>query len=274
MEPTEAEANSSSPDTGGSDLGKGGNGSNYASPASQATAVTPASYQNEDDTTHYATVATSASHETEDDTTHNAAAVTSASHISEDDAKRNAATVTSASHETEGNTKHNVSEAVRQQPAPTTSKPDPPPQRERPETTVEMLERLSAAGAMALNNQDHDFSASPETRELRSRMMPSWRGQIDTYAHAKEVTFAEQSAMWAQRRAEYPDVFFEIVSISTVIDERKGEALVFIDMEVSGLATFKLQAMSELTWRKVKGKWMLAHTVALRGTRGNSGGFG
>jgi hypothetical protein len=137
-----------------------------------------------------------------------------------------------------------------------------------------MLERLSTAGAMALNDQDHDFTASPATRELRSRMMASWRGQIDTYAHAKEVTFAEQSAMWAQRRAQYPDVFFEIASISTVIDERKGEALVFIDMEVSGLATFKLQAMSELTWRKVKGKWMLAHTVALRGTRGNSGGFG
>jgi hypothetical protein len=149
-----------------------------------------------------------------------------------------------------------------------------PPTRKTPETTVEMLERLSITGANALNDRDHDFTGSAATRELRSRMAASWRGQIDTYAHAREVTFAEQSAMWAQRRAQYPDVHFEVVAISTEVDERRGEALVFMDMEVSGLATFNLQAMSELTWKKVRGQWMLAHTLSLRGTRGNSGGFG
>lgn len=145
---------------------------------------------------------------------------------------------------------------------------------DQPESTVAMLERLSAIGVQALNDGDHDFSRSEATRELRAHIAPDWRGQIDTYAHAREVTLDEQTAMWDQRRAENPNVHFHIMGMTTDIDEAKGEALIFLDMEVTGLAEVTLQAMNELTWRRIKGEWFLWHTLGLRGTRGNTGGFG
>ncbi|KAK4549112.1 hypothetical protein LTR36_007568 [Oleoguttula mirabilis] len=134
------------------------------------------------------------------------------------------------------------------------------------------LERLSTAFVGVLNAHDFAF-ASHEAQELVAHLTPDWRAQMDTSAHQTEpVGFAEQVKRWKARAQEHPDVRFDVVGVSSDVDEHKGRARVYIEMDVSGiLASGTLQAMNEVKWRRVGGAWRCYYVTGFRGSRGNGG---
>ena len=86
------------------------------------------------------------------------------------------------------------------------------------------------------------------------------------------MTWTQQIDSWQGRAEEHPDVRFEVVQINSDVQEEKGIARVYMDMEVLGLGDVRLHAMNVLTW--VRGPdqvWRLSHVAGMRGSPGNAG---
>lgn len=149
-------------------------------------------------------------------------------------------------------------------------------------STAAILERLSSAIPTAINERDLDFT-TPDAQELLSHISPRFQATMDTQPGPKPLTWIEQMAAWKERAAEYPDVKFEVVNVASHVDEKKGKARVYVDMEVFGLGEgVKLNAMNELKWRRERddgvvdreGRWMLWSVLGMRGSPMDNGGFG
>ena len=148
--------------------------------------------------------------------------------------------------------------------------PDTPSQPKEPSIAAE-LERLSAVIPRVINTRDFDFK-SPEAEELLSHVSSDFVAQIDTRPQQdKALSWHEQVSAWRERAEEHPQVHFALTQISSVVDENRGFAQVYMDMEVSGIGDVKLNAMNELRWRQVHGKWVWYHVIGMRGTPGNTG---
>lgn len=133
------------------------------------------------------------------------------------------------------------------------------------------LERLSIVIPSVINSRDFDFK-SPAAQELLTHVSSDFLSQIDTLPQqGRTVSWAEQVAAWRSRAQEYPDVSFAVRSVSSTVDDTKGSAQVYVEMEVSGIGDVKLHAMNELRWKRIDGKWMWCYVVGMRGTPGNSG---
>lgn len=140
------------------------------------------------------------------------------------------------------------------------------------EPTAARLERISRAGITILNNHDFELK-SKEAQELLAHLSLKYRARLDAAGGPlRPLTFEEQVAQWSQRAQEHPDVHFEILDVSSTVDEEKGEASVYMTMEVTGLGSVSLHAMNELSWKREHGEWKCYHVVGLRGSFGNMGG--
>ncbi|KAK3068898.1 hypothetical protein LTR53_013176 [Teratosphaeriaceae sp. CCFEE 6253] len=129
--------------------------------------------------------------------------------------------------------------------------PTPPDHTPSTASTTTELERLSGAFVHVLNERDFDF-ASTAAQELRSHLSSNFRAHLDTFAQdSRPVTLDEQVAKWRQRAQENPDVNFAILHTMCSVDEAKGRASVYVEMEVSGISNVKLQAVNELNWERV-----------------------
>jgi hypothetical protein len=148
--------------------------------------------------------------------------------------------------------------------------PDTPSQFKEPSTAAE-LERLSVVIPSVVNTRDFEFK-SPEAQELLSHVSSDFVSQIETLPQQeKTLSWTDQVAAWRQRADEHPDVHFALTSVSSTVDESKGFAQVYVEMEVSGIGDVRLHAMNELRWRRVHGKWLWYYVIGMRGTPGNSG---
>lgn len=140
-----------------------------------------------------------------------------------------------------------------------------------PKSPTAELERLSIAFVNIVNERDFDF-ASKSAQELVTRLTPEWKASMDTSVSGlAPVTFAEQIARWRERASENPDVHFQIMDVFSVVDEVKGVASVYLEMEVDGVSNVKLQAMNELKWRLVEDVWMCYYVIGMRGSKMNNG---
>ncbi|TKA70704.1 hypothetical protein B0A55_07356 [Friedmanniomyces simplex] len=138
-------------------------------------------------------------------------------------------------------------------------------------STTSELERLSSAFVHILNDHDFDFR-TPAAQELQAHLSSNFRAHLDTYAQDSEpVTLAEQIAKWRQRAQENPEVKFRILHTMATVDEGKGRASVYVEMEVSGISDVKLQAMNELNWECVGGVWLCYYIIGMRGSSVNNG---
>lgn len=153
--------------------------------------------------------------------------------------------------------------------------PTPETPTTQTETTASRLERLSSIVVSTINDRDFDFT-SKDAQSFLAHVSPQWRGEIDTFAQKREIkSFDEQRAMWKKRAEENPDVHFEIVHLSSYVNEGAGMANVYMDMEVTGVANVTLHAMNELKWKRGNdGVWLCYFTIGMRGSPGNSGGIG
>ena len=148
--------------------------------------------------------------------------------------------------------------------------PYTPSQLKEPSVPAE-LERLSAVIPLVVNRRDFDFESN-EAKELHSHVSPEFAAQIDTLPQqGRTVSWADQVSAWRKRAEDNPDAHFALTSISSVVNEKKGVAQVYMDMEVSGIGDVKLHAMNELRWKRVDGIWLWYYVVGMRGTPGNSG---
>ena len=148
--------------------------------------------------------------------------------------------------------------------------PNTPAHLKEPFTTTK-LERLSVVIPGVINTRDFNFKR-PEAQELLSHVSSDFLSQIDTLSQQEEaLSWTDQMAAWRRRAEEHPDVHFAVASVSSTVDESKGYAQVYVEMEVSGIGDVKLHAMNELRWRRVHGKWLWYYVIGLRGTPGNSG---
>ena len=140
----------------------------------------------------------------------------------------------------------------------------------RLQTTISELERLSSAFVNAINERDFNFERE-EARDLVHHLAPDWRAQLDTYAQqVQPLTFPEQIVLWRQRAQENPDVHFQILHILSDVNEHKGIASVYVEMEVSGISNVKLQAMNELKWRRRDNTWLCYYVIGMRGSSASS----
>jgi hypothetical protein len=85
------------------------------------------------------------------------------------------------------------------------------------------------------------------------------------------LSWLEQVSAWRERAQEHPHVHFDVIQMSSAVDDSGGSAQVYMDMEVSGIGDVKLHAMNELRWQHVHGRWMWHYVIGMRGTPGNSG---
>lgn len=54
--------------------------------------------------------------------------------------------------------------------------------------------------------------------------------------------------------------------------DEEGYATVFKDLDVTGLSSMPLKAVTETKWlRETTGEWMMYHFRSMRGMRGNDG---
>lgn len=67
---------------------------------------------------------------------------------------------------------------------------------------------------------------------------------------------------------------FEIVHLSSYVNESAGMANVYMNMEVTGVGGVVLHAMNELRWKRFDGVWLCYFTIGMRGSPGNAGGMG
>ena len=145
--------------------------------------------------------------------------------------------------------------------------PDTPLQIKEPSSAAE-LERLSVVIPHVINTRDFDLK-SPEAQELLSHVSADFLSDLDT--QEKGLSWTDQVDAWRRRVEEYPDVQFTVTSVSSTLDDTKGLAQVYVEMEVSGYGDVKLHAMNELRWKKVAYEWMWYYVIGMRGTPGNSG---
>ncbi|KXT17297.1 hypothetical protein AC579_521 [Pseudocercospora musae] len=138
------------------------------------------------------------------------------------------------------------------------------------------LERLSCAFANIVNTHDFDL-ALPASQELNHHLSPEWLSSMDT--QPAKLSWPQQLEQWRARAAEMPSVRFTVHEVSSDVDERKGHAIVCLNMEVVGMSeSVTLHAMNEVRWKRVgvgqNARWLCFYTLGLRGTPGNSGGLG
>lgn len=130
------------------------------------------------------------------------------------------------------------------------------------------LERLSSAIPTFVNARDFEFK-SLEAAELLSHVAPEFVAHMDPMPGGR--SWSEQVSAWRERAQEHPEVHFAIEQVSSAVNEKKGAAQVYMDMEVSGIGDVKLHAVNELKWRRVQEIWLLFSVTGMRGTPGNSG---
>jgi hypothetical protein len=146
-------------------------------------------------------------------------------------------------------------------PSPAPTEPVPAPKPSTPE-----LERLSAAFVQVLNERDFDFT-SVVAQELKSRLSPDFRAQLDTFAaDSRPVTFDEQVEKWRQRASDNPGVKFHVLDVQTRIDNKKGRVNVFVEMQVEGISNVMLQALNVIKWKVVNDVWMCYKVIGMRGS--------
>ncbi|USW58828.1 hypothetical protein Slin15195_G121470 [Septoria linicola] len=145
--------------------------------------------------------------------------------------------------------------------------------RELPYEPIEdRLKRLSSYFPTLINT--HDFALQREdVQELVACISLDWTASMDT--QPQQVPWSEQLMLWKARSGELPNVRFEIKHVEVDLNNKKGSATVWVEMDVTGMGDVVFGAMNEVKWRRVKDQWECFHTRGMRGSPSSStGGIG
>ena len=133
----------------------------------------------------------------------------------------------------------------------------PVSEKPQPETTAQLIERLSSNFVTTINDRDFDFS-SEDAQELMSHISPDWRAQLQSFTDGNAShSLEEQIVIWRRRVKEHPDTEYGIDSVFSDVNEHAGTAIVYVNMYVAGIAEARLYNMNQCTWkRNSEGKWI------------------
>lgn len=137
----------------------------------------------------------------------------------------------------------------------------PTPASDSDESTASKLERLSRCVADSINARDFAFT-SKDGQELLAHTAADFMCHLDS--QAQPITLQEQVAAWQKRTEQFPDFRFELQEISSDVNERSGQASVFMSLIWTGLSDVNLHAITELKWRKMGNWWELYWVYGMR----------
>lgn len=135
--------------------------------------------------------------------------------------------------------------------------------------TAEELKRFALQWPLVLNERDADF-ASPRGQEIRATIAPEFTAVLDSYPG--RMSWEELLKVWAQEHVEYPHCKLDATGCQADVDEKKGTAKVYIELDMKFVERVDLKAMTELKWvRYDDGRWMVKSFYLMRGHRGSTG---
>ena len=125
------------------------------------------------------------------------------------------------------------------------------------------LKRLSSYFPLLINTKDFSLQ-SPEVRELASHISADWTATMDT--QPDRTPWKEQLVRWEARSNEMPNVRFDVKNMEIDLNNKRGVATVWVEMEVTGMGDVVLGAMNEVMWRRVDDRWECTFTRGMRGS--------
>lgn len=147
---------------------------------------------------------------------------------------------------------------------PTITRPlRPQPSSNKDSSTASELIRIARNSLLVLNARDFSHT-SPSGREVLSRISSSYTAQLDNYP--TPLTWLQLNDVWRQWAAEDQRLTFNMRECEADVDVDEGEATVYMDMDVVGLAGVEMKGFTVLRWRReAGGQWMVREFWAMRG---------
>ena len=127
-----------------------------------------------------------------------------------------------------------------------------------------ILKRISAQWPVVVTTRDWTYSNSPQSAELRSCIAPDFQATLDGYPGIHNLDRLHE--LFKQDVSEYPEAYLYAREVTAYVDEQKGLATVYLDMDMVLWKDVTTKAMTELTWKRGKsGKWMIHGFLGMRG---------
>ncbi|KAK4620105.1 hypothetical protein CLAFUW4_11205 [Fulvia fulva] len=146
--------------------------------------------------------------------------------------------------------------------------PEAPQTTDKKAATLE-LERLSKACLFAWNDHDFDYEGNPDRRDFRERIAPRFECRIENYPeHA--MSWYGLNQLWRDYLATEPNCRFELISMHTDVNDG-GRAVLYVEMDVTGVQNVNLIRFLEMKWKVVDGRWMYYSCTTMGGSKGNNG---
>lgn len=134
----------------------------------------------------------------------------------------------------------------------------------------EEIERLSLQGIVAVNARDWDYTTLA-AREFLERISEDFQ-LLSPDSPAQNWDQAVRQ--WKQAGTHYPNLYIEVVHVSSHVRLKDGWASVHIQSNVTGAEdNIKFAWLSQRCWRfdKAKEKWMCYEMSGMRGTQSLTG---
>ncbi|KXT05608.1 hypothetical protein AC578_5612 [Pseudocercospora eumusae] len=119
---------------------------------------------------------------------------------------------------------------------------------------------------------EHDWECQkPKGQEVESYISTTFKAVFDNVPG--QLSWRGLTDACRRWQEQAPDIQYNIHSAQTHVDMEAGEAVVYLEVTISGVGNVTLGGLSEAQWkRKCDGKWMWVHYMGIRGM-GHNGGF-
>ena len=86
------------------------------------------------------------------------------------------------------------------------------------------------------------------------------------------MTWAQLLEVWAQEHVDYPNCRLDATGCQAYVDEKKGTAKVYIELNMKFVERIDLKALTELRWfRNEDGQWLVRGFYLMRGHSASMG---
>lgn len=115
--------------------------------------------------------------------------------------------------------------------------------------TRSYLEGLCVAGVVALNDRDYEY------RNVYDAISPRFRAYFENVP--QPLTLEEYKVVAQQTIERFPEYHIDVQNVSSEIDELQGNAIVYLEGEVTGAPPgTRMVLMNEFRWKRDGGAWL------------------
>jgi hypothetical protein len=128
------------------------------------------------------------------------------------------------------------------------------------------LTHLAYVLITAFNDRDFHFSSPKARNFVKKHISPDWQSRFDNEPYT--ITFAEQTEVWREITAQYPDFYIDVLDdIDVVVHKDRMTADTIIRSYLTGQNGVVLQGVCEMKWKLRDGRWMCWYHHAMKGLR-------